>query len=752
MNGQEELVSFVEDTLSPTIAGDQSAWRVIIADDDPDVHDSTLYALRGLKILNRSLEFIHTYSAAETLSCLKQNTDVAVILLDVVMETEDAGLKIIETIRKELGLTEMRIILRTGQPGYAPEMEAISRYEINDYKTKSELTRIKLYTSLTTAIRSYDQLQRLNASRLGLRQILDAGQAFITAEGLREFAQGAIIQIASFIGIQPEGLVCARFRGHDYNPDPYEIIGAAGRYAHLINQPLALLEESNSQNRIKQCIQERSSIIEDQNIVLFCPGRSGNDFAAFIDVYCPLGNTDRSLVDLFCANMGLCGENIALISRLREAATVDSLVKLPNRLAFIDAIDRKLQNDTEARQVVALLNVDGFAEINDILDSRYGDQLLKAIADCLRRQFPDSVEVARVGGAVFGLLGTEAYVNPQSLLSLFTKPVIIDGIECLVSFSMGLVRTRDISVSGDELFQCASVAQKRAKADGQIGNWAYYTLETRNEIRDSSQMLHELRMAIRDNLSQFFLVYQPQVEIATGKVVGLEALLRWKNRNGLIVPPDQFVPVAERSGLIVPLGYWILRTALADFKRIQTSGFNDISIAVNVSVEQFRQPDLVTNIDGCLRESGIAAECLELEITESAAILGVEFMQNILSELKERKISIAIDDFGTGYSSLSYLDRLAVDRLKIDRSFIMLIGSDQPGVRITEMVIPLGQQLGMKVLAEGVENAEQLRRLRELGCDEFQGYYTGQPMTLESLLNWLNESHCYGYDNAWLSV
>jgi diguanylate cyclase (GGDEF)-like protein len=740
MNAQDELFSFADDGEKTSItSNNQPTWRILIADDDPDVHDSTVFALRGLTILNRSLEFIHTYSAAETVASLHQNTDVAVILLDVVMETEDAGLKIIETIRQELGLADVRIILRTGQPGYAPEMEAIGRYEINDYKTKNELTRIKLYTSLTTAIRSYDQLQRLSASRSGLRQILDASQTFITAEGLRDFAEGVIMQIAGFIGIQPEGLVCARALGHKEDSCHYEIIGAAGHYAHLINQPLTRLQETNIENLIKRCLHDRNTIMEDQAIVLFCPGHSGNDFAAFVDSYQPIADKDRNLVDLFCTNIGLCGDNITLISRLRDAATVDALVRLPNRLAFIDAIDQKLKADTDTEQVVALLNIDGFAEINDVLDSRYGDLLLQEIARCLRQQLPVSVVVARVGGAGFGLLGTAEYVNPQMLHNLFRTPVTIDGIESLVSFSMGLVRTRDVRASGAELFQCASVAQKRAKAEGQIGKSAYYTLETRNEIRDSSRLLHELRLAMQGDLSQFFLVYQPQVNLASGEVVGLEALVRWKTPDGTIVSPERFIPVAEQSGLIVSLGNWILRTALADFKRMQLAGFNGICMAVNVSVVQFRHPDFLASVDDSLRESGIAAEHLELEITESAAISGMEFMQNILSELKARRISIAIDDFGTGFSSLSYLDRLSVDRLKIDRSFITLIGTDQPGVRITEMVVPLGQQLGMKVLAEGVENADQFKRLQELGCDEIQGYYTSQPMPLETLLAWLTE-------------
>ncbi len=738
MDKQDKLLTFADEEVKTVEQIERLRyWRVMIVDDDQDVHESTEFALRNLVILNRPLEFLHAYSAAETIKLLSQNPDVAVILLDVVMETEDAGLRIVKTIRQTLGLTDVRIILRTGQPGYAPEMETISLYEINDYKSKNELTRINLYTSLTAAIRSYEQLQRLNAGRQGLQKILDASNTFITAEGIRDFAIGVIMQIAGFIGIKPEGLVCARSYGRQGEQPCYEIIGAAGRYEFLINKPLKYLVETRIQNLIECSLSERRTIMEDQCLVLFCPGRSGNDFAAFVDSATPVHEIDRNLVDLFCSNIGLCGDNISLISRLRDLATVDPLVRLPNRLAFIDAIDTVLKNEGNGNHIVALLDIDCFAEINDVLGSSYGDKLLQAIARCFRERLPSSVVIARVAGGGFGLLGEGDTLYPQLLHALFDETLEIDGIEFLVSFSIGVVRLRDFQSTGTELFQCASIARKRAKSSGLIGQTAYYTIGIRDEIRDSAHLLRELHLALQNDRTQFYLVFQPQIDLESGKVVGLEALVRWKKPDGTVVTPDQFIPIAEQSGLIVSLGEWVLKTALLALQRLHGSGFNNIIMAVNVSVVQFRHPDFMINLDKIIRDSDVITDRLELEITESAAIIGIEVMETIFRELKSRQIAIAIDDFGTGYSSLSYLDRLPADRLKIDRSFIKLIGTDQPGVRITEMVVPLGRQLGMKVLAEGVEDADQIRRLRELGCDEIQGFYTGRPMELEALLDWL---------------
>jgi len=252
----DDFLTFIDETPASETPGqalhdDASSggradpWRVLAVDDDQDVHETTAYALRGLEIAGRSLQLLHAYSGSEAVALLRSEPEVAVILLDVVMETDDAGLVTVETIRGELGMYNTRIILRTGQPGQAPEIETIRRYDINDYKTKSELTRPKLYTSLTTAIRSYDQLRRLDASRRGLEQIVSASNQFIAETGLQSFAEGVITQIASLIGIDPAGLLCAcvdqPHPGDAPDQTQYLVIAAAGRFRHLIQQRITEL-------------------------------------------------------------------------------------------------------------------------------------------------------------------------------------------------------------------------------------------------------------------------------------------------------------------------------------------------------------------------------------------------------------------------------------------------------------------------------------------------------------------------------
>lgn len=745
MPEHDEFLSFLDEGKAapvPPAANKGRPWQVLIVDDDPDVHTTTEFALGDVIIQDRHLEFLHAYSSIEALQLLRQEPQIAVILLDVVMETEDAGLRIIHAIREELRLTHTRIILRTGQPGHAPEIDTINRYDINDYKTKNELVRKKLYTTLTTAIRCYDQLRRLEASRRGLEQIIAASNQFIVEQGLQTFAEGVIAQIAGFAGIEPEGLVCVAAHPttgavDDLIPDPHPVITAAtGRYRNLIRHHLEEIDDSRIVEHLTRCLIERRSLLDEHSLTLFFTGHEGYDFAAFVDSAGPLCEVDQHLLEVFCINIALCADNVVLVSRLRNQAFVDSLVHLPNRTAFIHTIDQRLKEDQCDQQIIALIDVDQFAEINDMLGHQYGDRLLCAIARRLEQPPLDRCLVARIGGDKFGVFGENRLVQPQILQPIFATPFSAECVEHSVSVSIGFAQFNACpSACGTELLKDASIALKHAKSSG-FGQVAYYSDAIRTETRERTRLLNDLRHAFdHDHL---FIVYQPQLSLHSGAVIGVESLIRWRTEDGRFVPPDRFIPIAERSGLIVSLGNWVLRTALHALARLRTAGLDQLRMAVNVSAVQFRQPQFPQIVQEALSDTGAHAEDLELEITESVAALGFDYVEKLLRQLKTTGIGVAIDDFGTGFSSLSYLDRLPADRLKIDKSFVWALDSQQPGQRIAEIVIELGRKLGMNVLAEGVETAAQATLLRDLGCDDAQGYYFGKPMLLEDLLSWLS--------------
>ncbi|WP_367848144.1 EAL domain-containing protein [Rhodoferax sp. WC2427] len=733
----EDLLEFIDGAVPATTASLREPWRILVVDDDPDVHESTAYGLRGLEIEGRSLQLLHANSAAEALGVLRRERDVAVVLLDVVMETDNAGLVTVVAIRNELGLAHVRIILRTGQPGQAPEIDTIRRYDINDYKTKSELTRTKLYTTLTAAIRSYDQLRRIDASRRGLEKIVAASNQFIAEPGLQSFAEGVITQIAGLVGVEPEGVVCACTPRTEAGSHCV-VVAAAGRLAHLMQHRITDIDDPYIVASLTQCLAERRNLLAERSVTLFFAGREGGDFVAFVYASAPLRDVDAHLLEVFCTNIALCAANVELVTRLRNHAFVDRMLGLPNRTAFLQHLDDAVAAGGAAGHAIGLMDVDQFAETNDMFGHGYGDQLLAAIAQRLGAVQDGAGFLARVAGDTFGLFGLESSVNPERLRSVFEQPFEIENVLRPVSVCMGFVRCDDTNGSGLELLKDASIALKRAKELGQ-GRSAYYSAEVGTVTRERTRMLHGLQRAF--DHEHLFVVYQPQVNLADGRPIGVEALLRWRTDDGKFVPPDRFIPVAEQSGLIVTMGAWVLRSALHALAALRSvgpqGGALGIRVAVNVSSVQFAQPQFLELVDEALRDSGVPPECLELEITESVAVMGMERVAALLRQIKARGIAVAIDDFGTGFSSLSYLDRLPADRLKIDRAFVMSLDSGRLGARIAEMIVPLGHQLGMQVLAEGVETEAQADILRALGCDEAQGYLYAKPMVIGDLGPWL---------------
>jgi EAL domain-containing protein (putative c-di-GMP-specific phosphodiesterase class I) len=288
-------------------------------------------------------------------------------------------------------------------------------------------------------------------------------------------------------------------------------------------------------------------------------------------------------------------------------------------------------------------------------------------------------------------------------------------------------------VTGRDALKDANIALKRAKKNRR-GSYVVFSHEMGSDIRERVRLLQSLRSAVESE--RLFIVYQPQVILGSNNVVGVEALIRWRNEDGSFVPPDRFIPLAEASGMIVAIGDWVLRMSCHELVRLQALGFPNLRMSVNVSQIQFRHPEFLEKLNAALIDTKINPKCLELEITESVAMLGSTAVETTLASLREERISVALDDFGTGYSSLSYLDRLPLDRLKIDRAFVRQI-SDAQGPRIAEMITQLGLKLGVRIIAEGIENEESIQVLRAMGCHEGQGFHIGKPMPYDALVPWL---------------
>ncbi|MEW5943768.1 MAG: EAL domain-containing protein [Pseudomonadota bacterium] len=420
--------------------------------------------------------------------------------------------------------------------------------------------------------------------------------------------------------------------------------------------------------------------------------------------------------------------------RLRFLAHNDPLTGLPNRLLLKTRLDFALSMAERAQKSVALLflDLDRFKTINDSLGHHVGDALLQEAARRLRGCLRDEDTVSRQGGDEFLIVLPDAKdmsdtaIVAQKIVEFMTEPFSINGLELSVSASIGISLYPQDGKDAETLIKNADAAMYHAKHKGR-NNYQFFTGAMNASALEHLSIGNSLRHAI--TRQEFFLAYQPQIDLASGKVIGAEALIRWRHPQKGMISPTKFIPIAEEHGSIITIGEWVLREACAQNCRWQKAGLPAIPVAVNLSAFQFRQHNLAETIARILDETGLDPHYLELELTESLLMEEAEVTIEAISKLKSLDLKLSIDDFGTGYSSLSYLKRFAIDKLKIDRSFVRDIPGATDDNAIVAAIITLAKSLDLTVIAEGVETQEQFDFLSALNCDQIQGYYFSKPVT-----------------------
>ena len=423
--------------------------------------------------------------------------------------------------------------------------------------------------------------------------------------------------------------------------------------------------------------------------------------------------------------------------RIEHLAHHDALTGLPNRVLFADRLNQAmLDAERRGRQAgVLFLDLDRFKNINDSLGHEIGDQFLRAVTERFAGAVRKGDTVARLGGDEFAVVladmarGDDAARVAQKLLDVFARPFHFAGRELFMTTSAGITLFPVDGRDAQTLLRNADVAMYRAKDAGR-NTYRFYAAEMSARAQETLAIESDLRGAIEHG--ELFLEYQPVVDIARGNIVGCEALARWRHPVRGLVPPSDFVPIAEESGLILALSDWVLRTASAQNARWQAAGLPPLRVAVNLSAQQFAYADLVTRTAQTLADAGLEARYLAVEITESVLMQNPESAAGMLHDLKHLGAQISLDDFGTGYSSLSYLKRFPIDTLKIDRSFVRDIPADPDDTAIAEAIIRLAHTLGIRVVAEGVETTQQLDFMRQHGCDMMQGYLFSRPLAPEA--------------------
>lgn len=423
----------------------------------------------------------------------------------------------------------------------------------------------------------------------------------------------------------------------------------------------------------------------------------------------------------------------------------DTLTRLPNRMLLMDRLEQAIEhaNLEQTRFALMFLDLDGFKSVNDTFGHQLGDLLLIQVADRIRTNVYSKDTCARLGGDEFVLITAvqqpaDAATIAERLVAVLDEPFIVNGHHLSVSVSIGLAMYPGDGKDGSDLLKNADIAMYHAKSLGR-NQACFFERSMNTDTANHLKLLHDLRLARKNG--QFLLHYQPKFRAPDGPVIGLEALLRWNHPVRGMIGPDDFIPLAERSGLIVGIGEWVIDQACRQLTEWRRAGSEHLTIAVNISTQQFNHPRFITVVKEVLAKYQLAPEALTLEITESTAMQNVEASLAILKQLEALGVRISIDDFGTGYSSLLYLKRMPASELKIDRGFVAGLVAGSEDAAIVSAIVALGETLKLSIVAEGVETDEQQALLTSLGCDLLQGFLLGRPMPAEALTEMIKATH-----------
>ena len=443
-------------------------------------------------------------------------------------------------------------------------------------------------------------------------------------------------------------------------------------------------------------------------------------------------------------------------AKLKAQNNVDHLTRLPNRQHFQSVAEQHLEHaaSTGEKLAIVLLNLDLFKRVNESLGHNTGDQLLQTISQRLLESLKkaeinsttqdchSAYTLSHFGADEFCILLTDICSLEQiekvmlQLSADFSKPLTFDTGEIIQTFSAGISLFPDNAKTAEELLQFADIALDRAKEKGR-NQHIFYTNDEKFHVVNQLGLSRNLHRALEKN--EFVLYFQPQINTLTNKVTGIEALIRWTDQTGHSTPPDKFIPLAEDTGLIIPIGRWVIEEACKSLKHLQDLGFVDIPISINIAAQQFSEHNFVEALSNTVEKYQLNTEMIELELTERTVMGDIKATVSTLMELRNAGYKIAIDDFGTGYSSLSYIKHLPIDRLKIDKSFIADIPGDKGSIAIVKAIAQLAHGIDMDVIAEGVENLMQVSFINSLGCNEAQGYLYSKPLGIEELIGFLNQ-------------
>ena len=709
-------------------------WKVLSVEDDQDYQNSIVSSLESLLLPEHSkLQVLRASSAFEAITLLSAHKDIGLILLDVVMEEDDTGLRLVSTIREEQGNALVRIVLLTGQPGFAPEKEVMRALDIDEYWNKADLKLDKLHSIVSSNMRTWNYISELADAKQGLRIVLDAAKTINSRYDLATFTHTVLAEIGNIIGVKEGGIVCI---GNSIEPiEEAQVLMATGIFAKLEGLKLSDKHLSELASDLKQALNEKRHVITPVCSVLYFETNNINQkyYLFVVKSAMPLTEAHVNLLKVFSENISSGFTNIALFNRVTELAYTHSDLNIPNR----NWLKKEIQNMSrlEWQQTrLLMLEVKHFDEMKFTFGYEFTQNVLMHVYQALRKILPTSTQVILTGHKQFSiLLDINFELSPELIDKLTHNEIEVNGVAHATSFTLLDMRLDTLEQSS--AVEITSMAESELK-QASLNNIAYtqHSQQETDLINRRYSLMAELRHAIRER--KLSVMLQPKVSLSTGKVVGFESLARWQRDDGSFVPPDEFIAIAEAAGLIIKLDCLIFEKTMEALKTLVAKGYQ-VPVAFNASSFDLLHPDYFNFISSCIIRFGLPVELLELEVTETQAVSDYERIQHCLQRFIALGIKISIDDFGTGYSSLAHISNITAHCIKIDRSFVNKLETDKNSRHVINMILNLGRQFNFSIVAEGIETEYQKQWLSDAGCDIAQGYLFARPMPIGDLIEWL---------------
>lgn len=732
----ESLFSFTQEDSTPRHSKTDH-WKILSVEDDSAYQASLAFALENQRIFDRSIVLLKANSANEAADIIATNPDLSVILLDVVMETDDAGLKLVGTIREVLGNANVRIVLLTGQPSMAPRNDVMKRYDIDDYWCKSDLSSDFLQTIIAGNIRTWNHLQELNRAKQGLQMVIDASHQLNFKRNLQEFTQVLLEEISRLLGVEDEGIVCSLVNRSKTPLEKACILAATGKYAVYQQQPLSSITDKSLLTLFQAASWQRQHIFGNKVSILYFENKQIHDKAYIIMV-----NTERALsehetylLEVFSTNISNGFTNLALNNRLSELAYTHATLGIPNRNHFLRSIDNTSEQDKRTA-IIGVVKVDDFNDLTLTFGEEFCSDLLRSIYERLKSTTRPLEPIAIISQDSIGLLLNNTSPHDAAFFEqLLTPSFTISGAGHSLSTTVGIL---DVSVNSNQPVREADRLLRLAEgtvliANRQKLNYLRFESHMESDISTRAKLLSELRNAIHQQ--SIFIEIQPKINLHSGSITGFEALARWELNNERI-PPDTFILLAETSGLITKLDLLVAEKVAQAIQKMTKAGVS-YPIAINASAPDLLHNDYRHKLFEILDEYHINPNQIELEITETKAMRDYHVIAPQLRSMIEMGMKVSLDDFGTGYSSLAYITDLAATGLKIDRSFIQKLTQSEADEKVVDMILHLGRFFDLDVIAEGIETPEQAERLKQMNCPSGQGYLFARPMSVDNAIQWV---------------